>query len=71
MPDALHILMAVCSLSFIVILLAGTSIGKQCYDENSSYGKERKSRAKFLTAAIVIGVFAVLGSMFSIYRGAA
>jgi uncharacterized membrane protein len=70
MPDAIHLLMAVCSLSVIVILLAGTSIGKECYNNNSSYGKDRKSRAKFLTAAIVIGVFAVLGSMFGIYKGA-
>jgi len=70
MPDAIHLLMAVCSLSFIVILLAGTSIGKQCYNDNSSYGNDRKSRAKFLTAAIVIGVLATLTSMFGIYKGA-
>jgi len=71
MPDAIHLLMAVCSLSFIVILLAGTSIGKQCYNDNSSYGKDRKTRAQFLTAAIVIGVLATLTSMFGIYKGTA
>jgi hypothetical protein len=56
------ILMACCLLSVAVMSLASTSIGKECYDKNSSFANSKKDNGKYLTSMIIMGVLCIVAS---------
>lgn len=60
--DPKMILMACCLLSVAVMSLASTSIGKECYDKNSSFASSKKDNGNYLTYMIVMGVLFIVAS---------
>jgi hypothetical protein len=49
--------------------LASTSIGKECYDKNSSFASSKKDNNNYLTYMIVMGVIFILASFGGMYLG--
>ena len=49
------------------LMIAGTAIGTQCYNENETYKKDRMNNFNFMIFNIVSGVFAVLSASMLMY----
>ena len=62
--------MAACLvLSTAVMTLASTSIGRECYDKNSSFADTHKDNGNYLLYMLIMGVLCVLVSFYLIYMG--
>jgi len=56
-------------LSTAVMTLASTSIGRECYDKNSSFADAHKDNGKYLLYMLIMGVLCVLISFYLVYLG--